>query len=297
MDYQLPAPWPLLQVAIEPLRETDRGRLRLALSAIAREDTSFSVTDDDEAGQILIGSIREDHLDAVIGRLRTKFGIDFRVGSPRVAYRETITRSHVQDYSHKRLVGNAGEFARVRLLFEPNPLGSGFVFKSMIEDDVVPKDYVLGIELSIEKMMQAGPFAGFPVVALKATLVDAAFHDTDSSARVFERAARDALKEAIPQLGFQLLEPVMKVLVSVQDVHAPSVVDELEKRRGVVVKDERQGHTALVHAIVPLASTFNLQNSLLSRSGGTASFTASYSHYSSIPQTDGFEPPPAMAVA
>ncbi|WP_287384868.1 elongation factor G, partial [Mesorhizobium sp.] len=206
-------PDPVIQIAIEPKTKNDQEKMGLALHRLAAEDPSFRVKTDEESGQTIISGMGELHLDIIVDRMRREFKVEANVGAPQVAYRETITRSQEQDYTHKKQTGGTGQFARVKILFEPNPESSEFLFESKIVGGAVPKEYIPGVEKGINSVMTSGPFAGFPMIGVKATLIDGAYHDVDSSVLAFEIAGRACFREAAPRLGVQLLEPIMKVEV------------------------------------------------------------------------------------
>ncbi len=290
------APWPLLEIAIEPKSKADQEKLLIALSKLADGDPWFHVKWDEESGQTIIAGMDELHLDTVIDRVRREFNIDVNVGTLRVAYRETITRIHEQDYTHKRTSGGRGQFARVKIVFEPNADSTDFVLESRIVGDAVPNEYVAGVEKGLLTVLSSGPFAGFPMIGVKATLVDGAYHDSDSSALAFEIAGRACLREAAPCLGVQLLEPITKVEVVTPGDYVGSVIGELNSRRGQIRGQETRGVAVVVNAIVPLANMFKLEETLRTRSNGQALLSASYSGYSPVPRPDDRDPPPAMAM-
>ena len=186
-------PEPVIQIAIEPKTKNDQEKMGLALHRLAAEDPSFRVKTDEESGQTIIAGMGELHLDIIVDRMRREFKVEANVGAPQVAYRETITRKHEQDYTHKKQTGGTGQFARVKILFEPNPESSEFEFESKIVGGAVPKEYIPGVEKGINSVMTSGPFAGFPMIGVKATLIDGAYHDVDSSVLAFEIAGRAVL--------------------------------------------------------------------------------------------------------
>ena len=189
-------PEPVIQIAIEPKTKGDQEKMGLALNRLAAEDPSFRVKSDEESGQTIIAGMGELHLDIIVDRMRREFKVEANVGAPQVAYRETITRQHTEDYTHKKQSGGSGQFARVKIQFEPNPEGEEFVFESKVVGGSVPKEYVPGVEKGIESVLSSGPFAGFPMIGVKATLIDGAYHDVDSSVLAFEIAGRACFREA-----------------------------------------------------------------------------------------------------
>ncbi|RUV54365.1 elongation factor G, partial [Mesorhizobium sp. M5C.F.Ca.IN.020.29.1.1] len=249
-------PDPVIQIAIEPKTKNDQEKMGLALHRLAAEDPSFRVKTDEESGQTIISGMGELRLDIIVDRMRREFKVEANVGAPQVAYRETITRSQEQDYTHKKQTGGTGQFARVKILFEPNPESSEFLFESKIVGGAVPKEYIPGVEKGINSVMTSGPFAGFPMIGVKATLIDGAYHDVDSSVLAFEIAGRACFREAAPRLGVQLLEPIMKVEVVTPEDYVGSVIGDLNGRRGQIQGQEARGVAVVINAMVPLANMF-----------------------------------------
>lgn len=276
-------PDPVIQIAIEPKTKNDQEKMGLALHRLAAEDPSFRVKTDEESGQTIISGMGELHLDIIVDRMRREFKVEANVGAPQVAYRETITRRHEQDYTHKKQTGGTGQFARVKILFEPNPESSEFVFESKIVGGAVPKEYIPGVEKGINSVMTSGPFAGFPMIGVKATLIDGAYHDVDSSVLAFEIAGRACFREAAPKLGVQLLEPIMKVEVVTPEDYVGSVIGDLNGRRGQIQGQEARGVAVVVNAMVPLANMFKYVDNLRSMSQGRAAYTMQFDHYEPVP--------------
>jgi elongation factor G len=276
-------PDPVIQIAIEPKTKGDQEKMGLALNRLAAEDPSFRVKTDEESGQTIIAGMGELHLDILVDRMRREFKVEANVGAPQVAYRETITRAHEQDYTHKKQTGGTGQFARVKILFEPNAESEDFVFESKIVGGAVPKEYIPGVEKGINSVMGSGPFAGFPMIGVKATLIDGAFHDVDSSVLAFEIASRACFKEAAPKLGVQLLEPIMKVEVVTPEDYVGNVIGDLNSRRGQIQGQETRGVAVVVNAMVPLANMFKYVDNLRSMSQGRAQYTMQFDHYEPVP--------------
>ncbi|MER2533619.1 MAG: elongation factor G [Rhizobiaceae bacterium] len=276
-------PDPVIQIAIEPKTKNDQEKMGLALHRLAAEDPSFRVKTDEESGQTIIAGMGELHLDIIVDRMRREFKVEANVGAPQVAYRETITRTFEQDYTHKKQTGGTGQFARVKLIFEPNTEGEEFKFESKIVGGAVPKEYVPGVEKGLQSVMGSGPFAGFPMIGVKATLVDGAFHDVDSSVLAFEIASRAAFREAAPKLGVQLLEPIMKVEVVTPEDYVGSVIGDLNGRRGQIQGQESRGVAVVINAMVPLANMFKYVDNLRSMSQGRAQYTMQFDHYEPVP--------------
>jgi len=276
-------PDPVIQIAIEPKTKGDQEKMGLALHRLAAEDPSFRVKTDEESGQTIIAGMGELHLDILVDRMRREFKVEANVGAPQVAYRETITRTHEQDYTHKKQTGGTGQFARVKIVFEPNPEGEAYVFESKIVGGSVPKEYIPGVEKGIGSIMSSGPFAGFPMIGVKATLIDGAYHDVDSSVLAFEIASRQAFRDAAPKLGVQLLEPIMKVEVVTPEDYVGNVIGDLNSRRGQIQGQESRGVAVVINAMVPLANMFKYVDNLRSMSQGRAQYTMQFDHYEAVP--------------
>ena len=276
-------PDPVIEIAIEPKTKADQEKMGLALNRLAAEDPSFRVKTDEESGQTIIAGMGELHLDILVDRMKREFKVEANVGAPQVAYRETISRATDVDYTHKKQTGGTGQFARVKLHFAPADLGEGYSFESKIVGGAVPKEYIPGVEKGINSVMTSGPIAGFPMVDIKAELLDGAFHDVDSSVLAFEIAARAAFREAIQKAGPRLLEPIMKVEVVTPEDYMGDVIGDLNSRRGQIQGTESRGIAQVVNAFVPLANMFGYVNTLRSMSQGRAQYTMQFDHYEQVP--------------
>jgi elongation factor G len=276
-------PDPVIQIAIEPKTKADQEKMGLALNRLAAEDPSFRVKTDEESGQTIIAGMGELHLDIIVDRMRREFKVEANVGAPQVAYRETITRRHEQDYTHKKQSGGSGQFARVKIVFEPNPEGEEFLFESKIVGGSVPKEYIPGVQKGIQSVMSSGPLAGFPMLGVKASLIDGAYHDVDSSVLAFEIAGRACFREAAPKAGAQLLEPIMKVEVVTPEDYVGDVIGDLNSRRGQIQGQEMRGNAVVINAHVPLANMFKYVDNLRSMSQGRAQYTMLFDHYAPVP--------------
>ncbi len=276
-------PEPVIEIAIEPKSKADQEKLGVALQKLAAEDPSFRVSTDQESGQTILKGMGELHLDIKVDILRRTYKVDANIGAPQVAYREKLTRRVEQDYTHKKQTGGTGQFARVKIVFEPNEAGAGNVFESKIIGGAVPKEYVPGVEKGINSVMGAGILAGFPVVAVKATLIDGAYHDVDSSVLAFEIASRAAFREALQKGGSVLLEPIMKVEVVTPEEYTGSAIGDLNSRRGQIQGQDVRGNANVINAMVPLANMFGYVNQLRSFSQGRATFTMQFDHYEQVP--------------
>ncbi len=276
-------PDPVIEIAIEPNTKADQEKMGMALSRLAAEDPSFRVKTDEESGQTIIAGMGELHLDIIVDRMKREFKVDASVGQPQVAYRETITQKAEVDYIHKKQTGGSGQFARVKMTFEPLAPGCGFVFESKVVGGNVPREYVPGVEKGVKGSLGSGVVAGFPIVDLKATLTDGAYHEVDSSVLAFEIAGRAALREGVQKARPVLLEPIMKVEVVTPDDYAGSVIGDLNSRRGHVQGTEMRGNATVINAMVPLMNMFGYVNTLRSMSQGRAQYTMQFDHYAQVP--------------
>ncbi len=282
-------PDPVIEIAIEPRTKADQEKMGTALHRLAQEDPSFRVKTDEESGQTIIAGMGELHLDIIVDRMKREFKVEGNIGQPQVAYRETITKPSDIDYTHKKQTGGSGQFARVKLEIEPGESGSGLEFVSKIVGGNVPKEYIPGVEKGIAGVMTSGIVAGFPMVDVKATLVDGAYHDVDSSVLAFEIASRAAFREAIQKAGPKLLEPIMKVEVVTPDEYTGSIIGDLTSRRGQVHGQDMRGNAVVINAFVPLANMFGYVNTLRSMSQGRAQYTMQFDHYQQVPKSEADE--------
>lgn len=276
-------PEPVIEIAIEPKSKADQEKLGLALAKLANEDPSFRVSTDQESGQTILRGMGELHLDIKVDILRRTYKVDANIGAPQVAYRERISKLVEIDYTHKKQSGGTGQFGRVKIIVEPNEPGAGYQFESKIVGGSVPKEYIPGVEKGLQSVLGTGILAGFPVVDLKVTLVDGAYHEVDSSALAFEIAARAALREGLQKGGSVLLEPIMKVEVVTPEDYTGSVIGDLNSRRGQIQGQDMRGNAVIVNAMVPLANMFGYVNTLRSMSQGRANFTMQFDHYDQVP--------------
>lgn len=277
-------PDPVIEIAVEPKTKGDQEKMGLALNRLAAEDPSFRVKTDEESGQTIIAGMGELHLDILVDRMKREFKVEANIGAPQVAYRETITRPADVDYTHKKQSGGTGQFARIKLSIEPNEVGEGFAFTNTIVGGNVPKEYIPGVSKGIESVMSSGPLAGFPMVDIKATLTDGAYHDVDSSVLAFEIAGRAGFREAVAKAGPKLLEPIMKVEVVTPEDYMGDVIGDLNSRRGQIAGTENRGVVTVITAMVPLANMFGYVNNLRSMSQGRAQYSMVFDHYDQVPQ-------------
>jgi elongation factor G len=278
-------PEPVIEIAIEPATKADQEKMGMALARLAQEDPSFRVKTDEESGQTIIAGMGELHLDIIVDRMRREFNVEGNVGAPQVAYRETITKSSSVDYTHKKQTGGSGQFARIKMTIEPGEAASGFEFDSKVVGGNIPKEYIPGIEKGIKSVMDTGVLVGFPMLDIKATITDGAYHDVDSSVMAFEIAGRAAFREAAQKAGPKLLEPIMKVEVVTPEDYLGSVMGDLNSRRGQVQGQEPRGVVMAVTAMVPLANMFKYVDNLRSATQGRAQYTMSFDHYEIVPQS------------
>ncbi len=276
-------PDPVIEVAVEPKTKVDHEKMGQALARLAQEDPSFRVTTDHESGQTIIKGMGELHLEILVDRMKREFKVEANVGAPQVAYRETISNSFDVDYTHKKQSGGAGQFARVKIKFEPGEAGSGYQFVNQIKGGNIPTEHIPGVEKGLIAQQQTGVIAGFPCIDFKATLYDGAYHDVDSSVLAFEIAARAAFREGISKASPVLLEPMMKVEVVTPEEYMGDVIGDLNSRRGQVQEMSTRGNANVVDAMVPLANMFGYVNNLRSLSQGRANYTMQFDHYEEVP--------------
>ncbi|MEK9827887.1 MAG: elongation factor G [Rhodospirillales bacterium] len=278
-------PEPVIEVAVEPKSKADQEKMGIALSRLAQEDPSFRVASDAESGQTVIKGMGELHLDIIVDRMKREFKVEANVGAPQVAYRETITRRAEIDYTHKKQTGGSGQFARVKIVFQPQEdKAKGNEFVSSIVGGSVPREYIPGVEKGLMSAMETGILVGFPVINVHAQLVDGAYHDVDSSVMAFEIAARAAFREGMEKAGPSLLEPIMKVEVVTPEEYMGDIIGDLNSRRGQVAGMDSRGNARVVDAMVPLANMFGYVNTLRSMSQGRAQYSMQFDHYDQVPQ-------------
>ena len=277
-------PAPVIEVAVEPKTAADQEKMSIALSKLVAEDPSFYVETNHETGQTTLKGMGELHLEIKIDILRREYKVEANIGAPQVAYRETITKAGEIDYTHKKQTGGAGQFAKIKMIFEPLEAGSGFIFESKVVGGSVPKEYIPGVEKGLEAIKDTGVLAGYPMIDFKATLIDGGYHDVDSSVLAFEIAAKAAFREGMPRCGAKILEPIMKVEVITPEDYMGDIIGDLNSRRGQINGMEQRGNAQVITAMVPLAAMFGYVNHLRSMSQGRAQYTMTFSHYAQVPQ-------------
>jgi elongation factor G len=276
-------PDPVIEIAVEPKTKADQEKMGLAIGRLVAEDPSLRVESNEETGQTILKGVGELHLEIIIDRMRREFKVETNIGAPQVAYREAITKKFQVDYTHKKQSGGSGQFARVIIDLEPGERGSGFVFEQKIVGGSVPKEYLPGVEKGLKAQKETGVLAGYPTIDFKATLVDGAYHDVDSSALAFEIAARAAFREGMLKAGPCILEPIMKVEVITPEDYMGDVIGDLNSRRGQILGMDDRGNAKVISANVPLSSMFGYISVLRSMTQGRGTPTMIFSHYDQVP--------------
>ncbi|MDQ7829953.1 MAG: elongation factor G [Armatimonadota bacterium] len=276
-------PEPVIAVAVEPKTKADEDKLAAALAKLAEEDPTFKVRYDRETGQTLIAGMGELHLEIIVDRLLREFKVEANVGRPQVAYKETIRGPARAEGRYIRQTGGRGQYGHVVLALEPLPRGQGIEFVDRITGGVIPREFIPAVEAGVREAAEAGILAGYPVVDVRATLLDGSAHEVDSSEMAFKIAASLAFKEAAQRAGPVLLEPMMKVEVITPETYLGEVISDLNARRGRIVAMEAQGTARVVRAIVPLAEMFGYATTVRSITQGRATYTMEPSHYEEVP--------------
>jgi len=279
-------PAPVIEIAVEPKTKADQEKMSTGLARLAAEDPSFQVETDLESGQTIMKGMGELHLDILVDRLKREFKVEANIGQPQVAYREALGKGADIDYTHKKQSGGTGQFARVKIEFEPLEPGSGFQFESKVVGGNVPKDFIPGVEKGINMAKENGLLAGYPMTDFRATLYDGAYHDVDSSVLAFEIAARAAFRELKSQGDPRLMEPIMKVEVVTPDDYMGDIIGDLNSRRGQIQGSEPRGNATVINAFVPLVNMFGYVGNLRGMSQGRAQFTMQFEHYAEVPKAE-----------
>ncbi|MCL1632386.1 elongation factor G [Sporolactobacillus sp. CPB3-1] len=278
-------PDPVIHVAIEPKSKADQDKMGIALAKLAEEDPTFKTHTDEETGQTIIGGMGELHLDIIVDRLRREFKVDANVGNPQVAYRETLTKAGRAEGKFIRQSGGRGQYGHVWIEFEPQKEGEGFTFENKIVGGVVPREYIPAVEAGLKDALQNGLLAGYPLIDVKASLVDGSYHDVDSSEMAFKIAASMALKAAKNVCAPVILEPIMKVEVSMPEEYLGDIMGDITSRRGRVDGMEARQGVQVVSAHVPLAEMFGYATNLRSATQGRGTFTMQFDHYEEVPKS------------
>ncbi len=280
-------PEPVISVAIEPKTKGDQEKLGTAIQKLAEEDPTFQVRQDDETGQTIIAGMGELHLDILVDRMRREFKVEANVGKPQVAYRETIRKAVVKlDYTHKKQTGGSGQYAKVQVTIEPLDTSEGvfYEFENKVTGGRVPREYIPSVDAGIQDAMQFGILAGYPLVGIKATLLDGAAHDVDSSEMAFKIAGSMVLKEAARKASPVLLEPMMAVEVRTPMEYMGDVIGDLNSRRGQIQAMEDVSGAKVVKATVPLSEMFGYVGDLRSKTQGRAVYTMQFDSYAEVPR-------------
>ncbi len=281
-------PEPVIQVAIEPKTKGDQEKLGTAIQRLAEEDPTFQVSLDEETGQTIIAGMGELHLDILVDRMRREFKVEANVGKPQVAYRETIRRTVDRlDYTHKKQTGGSGQFAKIQIAIEPLDTAEGelYEFENKVTGGRVPREYIPSVDAGIQDAMQYGVLAGYPLVGIKATLLDGAAHDVDSSEMAFKIAGSMALKEAVRKADPVLLEPMMAVEVRTPEEYMGDVIGDINSRRGHIQAMEEVSGAKVVRAVVPLSEMFGYVGDLRSKTQGRANYSMEFDSYAEVPRS------------
>jgi elongation factor G len=281
-------PDPVIKVAVEPKTKGDQQKMSDALIRLAAEDPSFRFSRDIETGQTIIEGMGELHLEIIVDRMKREFGVEADVGAPQVSYREAITQLAEVDYVHKKQSGGSGQYARIKVIFEPKEYSEeegamDFEFISDLKGGSVPKEYIPGVQKGIESVLGQGVVAGYPVLGMKATLIDGAYHDVDSSVMAFEIAGRAACREGLRKAKARLMEPLMQVDVSTPEEYMGDILGDINARRGMVGDLGERGNVKTISALVPLANMFQYVSTLRSMSKGRANYSMKLANYDFVP--------------
>jgi elongation factor G len=283
-------PEPVISVAIEPKTKGDQEKLGVAIQRLAEEDPTFKVHTDEETGQTIIAGMGELHLDILVDRMKREFKVEANVGKPQVAYRETLRRTVERlDYTHKKQTGGTGQFAKIQLRVEPitEPDESGsvptYIFDNTITGGRVPKEYIPAVDAGAQEAMQHGVLAGYPLVGVKVTLTDGAYHEVDSSEMAFKIAGSMGFKEAARQADPALMEPMMAVEVTTPEENMGDVIGDLNSRRGLIQAMDERGGVRVVRALVPLSEMFGYVGDLRSKTQGRANYSMQFDSYAEVP--------------
>jgi len=269
---------------VEPKTKADQEKMGLAINKLAQEDPTFRVNTDAETGQTILSGMGELHLEIIVDRMMREFGVVANVGKPQVAYRETIRNSAEYDYTHKKQTGGSGQYARTKLRVEANP-GKGYEFVNDISGGTVPKEFIPAVQKGVAESLEGGVLANFPLVDIKVTLFDGAYHDVDSSEMAFKICSAVCFKEAARRAKPVLLEPIMHVEVVVPEEYMGPINGDLISRRGQLEGTEIQGTTQIIKASVPLSEMFGYATEMRSLTQGRASFTMHFSRYEEVPKS------------
>jgi len=274
---------PVISLAVEPKTKADQEKMGIALSKLSEEDPTFRTKTDENTGQTIISGMGELHLDIIVDRMKREFGVQVNVGAPQVSYRETFTRKGESEGKYIKQSGGKGQYGHVIIDFEPNE-AKGYEFVNAIVGGKVPREYIKPTDVGLQEAMKSGPLAGYPMVDIKATLVDGSYHDVDSSEMAYKIAASMALKAAAEKCGLTLLEPIMSVDVIVPDQYFGDAMGNISARRGTIKGTEQRNNVQIIKAEVPLANMFGYATDLRSFTQGRGNYTMEFSHYAQAPR-------------
>ncbi|MFZ2726655.1 MAG: elongation factor G [Methylococcaceae bacterium] len=277
-------PDPVISIAVSPKDKAASEKMGIALGKMIQEDPSFHVETDEDSGETILKGMGELHLDIKVDILKRTHGVEVIVGKPQVAYRETITRSVEDEYTHKKQSGGSGQYAKINYIIEPGEPGSGFVFVSTVTGGNVPREFWPAVEKGFKSMLDKGVLAGFPCLDFKVNLTDGGFHAVDSSSIAFEIAAKAAFRQSIPKAAPQLLEPIMKVDTFTPDAHVGDVIGDLNRRRGMIKSQDKSITGVRVKSDVPLSEMFGYIGDLRTMTSGRGQFSMEFSHYMPCPK-------------
>ena len=278
-------PEPVIRVAIEPKTKAGQEKMGIALAKLAEEDPTFKTYTDEETGQTIIAGMGELHLEIIVDRLMREFKVEANVGAPQVAYKETVRKMADVDHKYARQSGGRGQYGHVKIRLEPNETGKGYEFINAIVGGVIPKEYIPAVDQGIQGAMQSGVLAGYSVVDVKVTLYDGSYHEVDSSEMAFKIAGSMAFKEAMRKADPVLLEPIMKVVVTVPEEYMGVVIGDINSRRGLMQGMEAVAGAQQIHAMVPLSEMFGYATDLRSRTQGRGQYVMEPSHYAEVPKS------------
>jgi elongation factor G len=279
-------PAPVISVAIEPKTKSDEEKLSSSLHRLSEEDPTFLVRGDEETGQTIISGMGELHLEILVDRLLREFKVDASVGKPQVAYRETIRKGIEKvQYKHVKQTGGRGQYADVVINLEPTGPGGGYEFVDQVKGGSVPREYISSVDAGIEEALDQGILAGYPLVDVRAILVDGSSHDVDSSEMAFKIAGSMALQEAARKAGIKLLEPVMDVEVTTPEEYMGDVIGDLNARRGKVEGMSQRGNSQVIKAQVPMSEMFGYATDLRSKTQGRANYSMQFNSYQDVPDS------------
>jgi elongation factor G len=277
-------PEPVIQLAIEPKTKAGQEKMGIALGKLAEEDPTFKTWTDEETGQTIIAGMGELHLDIIVDRLLREFKVEANVGAPQVAYKETIKGNADIDYKYKKQSGGSGQYGHVKIRVEPNESGKGYEFKNAVVGGSIPKEYIPAVDAGIQGAMKSGILAGYEVVDVKVELYDGSYHEVDSSEMAFKIAGSMGFKSGAQKANPVILEPYMKVEVTVPEEYMGDVIGDINSRRGRIEGMEARNGAQVIRAFVPLAEMFGYATDLRSKTQGRGNYSMEVDHYEDVPK-------------